>query len=149
MPLQVRITDNDVLLYEGQLQGPLEFGRQQQGELGPGSVAASSGVTRIVMASLDNKKVARRQLQATRSGANAVRLTNISTSVDVRIDQSSSLEAGGSGEAAGDGERCLGLAGKRRPDDIEHEAVADPAIHPHRQHGQAVGCLRQDDMAAL
>ncbi|MFM7833862.1 MAG: hypothetical protein ACKPJD_18870, partial [Planctomycetaceae bacterium] len=98
MPLQVRITDNDVLLYEGQLQGPLEFGRQQQGEQGPGSVAASSGVTRIVMASLDNKKVARRQLQATRSGANAVRLTNISTSVDVRIDQSSSLEAGGSGE---------------------------------------------------
>ncbi|MFM7867962.1 MAG: hypothetical protein ACKPHU_27415, partial [Planctomycetaceae bacterium] len=54
-----------------QLQGPLEFGRQPQGEQGPGSVAASSGVTRIVMASLDNKKVARRQLQATRSGANA------------------------------------------------------------------------------
>ncbi|MFN9234834.1 MAG: hypothetical protein ACK6D4_09355 [Planctomyces sp.] len=64
MPLLVRINDNDVLLYEGQLQGPLEFGRQQQGEQGPGSVSSAAGVTRIVMASLDNKKIARRQLQA-------------------------------------------------------------------------------------
>lgn len=98
MPLLVRINDNDVLLYEGQLQGPLEFGRQQQGEQGPGSVSSAAGVTRIVMASLDNKKVARRQLQAIRTGSSSVRLTNISTSVDVRVEQGVSLESGGTGE---------------------------------------------------
>ncbi|MFN9035308.1 MAG: hypothetical protein ACK5YO_03365, partial [Planctomyces sp.] len=91
MPLLVRINDNDVLLYEGQLQGPLEFGRQQQGEQGPGSVSSATGVTRILMASLDNKKVARRQLQAIRTDSSSVRLTNISTSVDVRVEQGVSL----------------------------------------------------------
>jgi hypothetical protein len=98
MPLQVRIHENDVLLYEGQLQGPLEFGRQQQGELGPGSVSSAAGVTRIVMATLDNKKIARRQLQAIRTGSSSVKLTNISTTVDMRIEQGVSLEAGDTGE---------------------------------------------------
>ena len=98
MPLQVKITDGDVLLFEGQLQGLLEFGRQQQGESGPGSVQQSAGTTRIVMAALDNKKVARRQLQTLRTAGNSVRLSNISTSVDLRIEQHGSLESGRTAE---------------------------------------------------
>lgn len=83
-PWRIQIYDRKRLIYTGEVEGPVELGRQGDGDEAVFTLREESGRTRLVIASRDEDSVSRRQalLEPTDVG---VLVTNLSAKVPVRL----------------------------------------------------------------
>lgn len=92
--MQLRIYHEQNLLYSGTLDGPVELGRQRTGESLPYAQIPYEGGTRLVIASLQEQAVSRRQLLIEPLDDSSVRLTNLSNALPIRIEGNIELQPG-------------------------------------------------------
>jgi adenylate cyclase len=92
--LQIRIYHEQNLLFSGDLDGPVELGRQRLDEAPPYAQIAGEGGTRLIIAPLQEQAVSRRQLLIEPLGDNEIRLTNLSRAMPVRIEGNNELPPG-------------------------------------------------------
>ena len=95
MTFQVQIIDNGTVIYSFDVDRPLELGRQQQGEPQPLSMVESDRIARLIVATLDDVSIGRRQLLVEPQANGAVRLTNLSDKVSLQIRGGAALEKSG------------------------------------------------------
>ncbi|HEY2252045.1 MAG TPA: adenylate/guanylate cyclase domain-containing protein, partial [Planctomycetaceae bacterium] len=78
-------------VFSGEFEGKLEIGRQQIGEPVPFELINGGPVPRLIVAPMDERTIARRQLLVTPNADNCVELTNLSTVSTVLLTGGGSL----------------------------------------------------------
>ena len=133
-PLQIKVYDNHRLMFSSELAGPVELGRQIQGETAPYSQTLQSGRWRVVIAKLDENTVSRRHAQVVLLSEGRVRLTNLSSTLPVYLPDGSELKAKTSCELPIPA--ILILGGKTiqveppEPEDIELQSLIEATMRP-------------------
>jgi adenylate cyclase len=84
-------------VFSGEFQGDLEIGRQQAGEPVPIQLVANGSVPRLIVAPMDARTIARRQLRIRPHDEVSVELTNLSTVSKVFLADGESLAPGAAG----------------------------------------------------
>jgi len=84
-------------VFSGEFQGELEIGRQQIDEPVPFQMVNGGTVPRLIVAPMDERTIARRQLRVTPYDENTVELMNLSTVATVLLTGGESLAPGGKG----------------------------------------------------
>ncbi len=84
-------------VFSGEFAGELEIGRQQAGEPMPFELVNGGPVPRLIVAHMDERTIARRQLLVTPATGNDVTLTNLSTVSTVLLTGGGSLAPGAKG----------------------------------------------------
>jgi len=90
-PLQIRIYEKQQLVYDGCVQGPVEIGRQAEGEYGPYALRQTSGHCRLIVARLDEDTVSRKHILLEPLPDGLARLTNQSVVLPVHLSDGSEL----------------------------------------------------------
>jgi adenylate cyclase len=90
-PLEITIYDEGKLAYRGNLDPISEFGRQNIDEEAPYKQHPREGMTRVVIARLDEVTIPRRLLKVERVGDTRAKVTNLSK-VALRIDSGPPLD---------------------------------------------------------
>jgi hypothetical protein len=75
---RLRVYSRGALVHTTTLSGPLELGRQRQGEAPPFAITDGELEPRLVIAALDETTISRRHLRLIPEGANEVRVANLS-----------------------------------------------------------------------
>jgi adenylate cyclase len=89
--LQLRFFENKELACTQELAGPVEMGRQREGEEGPYAAKREAGRWRIVIARRDEQAVPRQYVLAEPLAGGRVRLTNLSKNVSLRLPDGAEL----------------------------------------------------------
>ncbi len=90
-PLQLLVYENGEQVYSYEFTGPVELGRQSEGEQGPFRVKRGAGRTRIIIAPRDEQSISRRYVQIEPLASGEVRLTNLSSALPLRLPDGSDL----------------------------------------------------------
>jgi sigma-B regulation protein RsbU (phosphoserine phosphatase) len=90
-PWQILVYEHQDIVYEVECSGPVELGRQDEGEGAPFWGKAEGGRFRIVLARLDERSVARKHLSVEPLPDGRVRLTNQSRKVAVQVEDGAPL----------------------------------------------------------
>jgi sigma-B regulation protein RsbU (phosphoserine phosphatase) len=93
---RIRVYEDQRLVYTAECPGPVELGRQSEGEGRPYLGRAEAGYWRVVMARLDEQAVSRKHLWAEPLADGRIRLTNQSAKLPVRFPDGGELGPGGS-----------------------------------------------------
>lgn len=112
--LTLRLYEGDRLVFTGEAAVPVEFGRQIVGEQGTALKRLKGGVTRLVVAPVDDVNVSRRHALLEAVSGGKFRLTNASSTLSVKLADGSAVPPGGSAEISlpnrlGLGRRVVGL----------------------------------------
>ena len=94
-PLEVTIYEDGKVAYQANLDGAVEFGRQNVDEAAPYAQHDQSGTTRVVIARLDEVTIPRKLLRVDRVAADKIKLANPSR-VALRLDAGPPLDPGAS-----------------------------------------------------
>jgi adenylate cyclase len=89
---EIRVYENQSLVFSETLSGSAELGRQNKGEDGPYRTIPQSGLARIVLARLEEDAVSRRHVLIEPLDQGRFRLTNLSTRQAIRLADGSRLE---------------------------------------------------------
>ena len=84
-------------VFSGEFHGELEIGRQQIGEPMPFQLTVGGSVPRLIVAPMDARTIARRQLLVRPQDELSVELTNLSTVSKVLLTAGAALEPGATG----------------------------------------------------
>jgi|SRR5579872_3439825 len=95
--LFLQVFDGPREVFSGEFLGELEIGRQQAGEPMPFQLTGAGAVPRLIVAPMDERTVARRQVRVRPQDDFAVELTNLSTVSRVLLAGGAVLEPGGTG----------------------------------------------------
>ncbi len=120
---QLRIYDRHQLVGEHEVDGPIEVGRQSEGEEGPYALRRlETGASRLVIARLDENTVPRKHALLEPLGGGRARVISLSPRISVQLNEGGSLEPGGSREV---GLPLLLVAGRTtvRLEDVDEGAV--------------------------
>jgi hypothetical protein len=89
--LELKFFENKELACTRELAGPVEMGRQRDGEEGPYAAKQEAGRWRIVIARRDEQAVPRQYVLAEPLAGGRVRLTNLSKNVSLRLPDGAEL----------------------------------------------------------
>ena len=134
---QIRIYENQRPVHSETFDGPLEMGRQVQGEHGPFYRHSKGPLARLVIAPLEEHAISRRHVLLERQADGSMRVQNLSSTLPVGIENGPPLEPNGVRQA----QLPMVLAiGKKavRVQEIEAEPVklhglAQVTLPPHSQ----------------
>ena len=134
-PINVKVYDQSKLVYEAQVDGPAEFGRQNPGEAAPYSHRQADGVDRFIIARLDEAMISRKHLLL-KPGANGrVTLTN-QGKIPIRVHPDGSLGTGATSEVELPVTLTIGTRSLRFQAPVEEpsflNSLADAALAPGR-----------------
>src|SRR5215469_16480259 len=96
-PLEVTIYEDGKVAYQASIDGAVEFGRQNVDETAPYAQQNQSGITRVVIARLDEVTIPRKLLRVDRIAADRVKVGNPSR-VALRLDAGPPLDPGATRE---------------------------------------------------
>src|SRR5262249_42730852 len=82
---RIRVYEHQRLAYTGESPGPVELGRQSEGEGRPYLGTPEDGCWRVVLARLDEDAVSRKHVRAEPLPDGRVRLTNQSKKLPIRF----------------------------------------------------------------
>jgi sigma-B regulation protein RsbU (phosphoserine phosphatase) len=99
-PWQIRIYEQDQLVYRTESPGPVEMGREAPGEARPYHARLKAGHCRIVLAQFDDHAVSREHLLAEPLPDGRARLINKSKKLPIRFPDGSELGPAGSRDMA-------------------------------------------------
>lgn len=85
LPVMVRVFDRNRLVYSEDFQGPVQLGRQTEGEEPLRSLKLDNGTWRAVIAALDEDTVSRKHALVEPLPDGGVRLTNLSSRARIRL----------------------------------------------------------------
>ncbi len=98
---QLRIYERQRLVSESEMDGPVELGRQSEGEEGPYAIKRSeSGLWRVVIARLNENTVPRKHALAEPLPGGRARVTALSHRVAVQLQEGGPLDPGAAREVA-------------------------------------------------
>jgi adenylate cyclase len=98
---ELKVYDQEQLVYTEEFNGALELGRQGQGENGPYSHALlPSGIRRLIMARFAESSISRKHLLVEPLPGGHVRLTNLSSKVRLPLSEAQSIMPGATEEIA-------------------------------------------------
>jgi adenylate cyclase len=133
-PWQIRIYENQQLLYETDRPGPLELGRQDEGEDGPYAQRPAGGRCRLVIARREEQTISRRHALLEPGPDGKVRLTNLSTTLPIRLGGGGELRPGAAGELPLPLDLTLGRKTVRvqepEPDEAPLQSLSQDALPP-------------------
>jgi adenylate cyclase len=90
----LRIYENQQLLQSLDLAGPVELGRQEEGEEGPYAQRETNGRCRLVIARREEQSVSRKHALLEPAGPTDVQLTNLSTTLPIRLGDGREVKPG-------------------------------------------------------
>jgi sigma-B regulation protein RsbU (phosphoserine phosphatase) len=135
--MQVRVYEQQRLVYSAKCCGPVELGRQSEGEGKPYLRTEQAGHWRIVLAGIDESSVSRKHLFAEPLPDGRVRLTNQSKKLPVRLPDGSELRPSLSQEVAlpvslGIGHRVVHIepADEGDAESVRIETLAEAPLPP-------------------
>jgi adenylate cyclase len=99
-PWQVNIYENGQLLHSAQRSGPLELGRQDEGEPGPYTQRMLTGRYRLIIARREEQTISRRHVLLEECPDGRVRVTNLSTTQPVHLPGGGEVRPGAEAELA-------------------------------------------------
>lgn len=135
--MQIRIQQDQNLLFNATLDGPVEFGRQRAGEPLPYGRIPVEGGTRLVIASLREQAVSRQQLRIEPQSGGRVLVENLSSSMGVELEDGTEIPPRGSATVALPtslqvGRRMIRVEADPVPDGVQSLASATLAPSPSR-----------------
>jgi len=86
--LFLRVYEDRAVVHSGEFDGAVELGRQEVGEDGPYARRAEAGVTRLVLAPLEDQAVSRRHVRLEALTGGRVRVTNLSGKLPIGVEGS-------------------------------------------------------------
>jgi hypothetical protein len=92
--LELRVYENQELVYRASFTGPIELGRQNAGESGPYSHSRAESGWRFVIARLDEDTMSRRHAHLEPLGDGRVRITNLSSNRSIILHDGTKLTPG-------------------------------------------------------
>jgi adenylate cyclase len=95
---QLRVYDRQRLIHSADVNGPVELGRQSEGEEGPFAQRRDGTTSRVVIARLDEDAVSRKHLLVEPLTDGRVRLSNLSRKRPVRLSDGSEVAPGATAE---------------------------------------------------
>ncbi len=96
--LEIRIYEDQQLVYSGEADGPVELGRQSEGEEGPYVQRPVADGRRLVIARLDELSISRKHALVEPMSEGRIRLTNLSGILPIRLPDGSDMKTGASCE---------------------------------------------------
>jgi adenylate cyclase len=137
MPLAIRVYDQHELRYTAECPGAVDIGRDK-GDETPGQPAVKDGGTRFVIASADERNIARDQARIAPSAHDRVRLTNLSDKVPIGLADGESLPPGAWRDlplplAFTVGQKTIQVQKPFAERDPGLSALAEPSMPPTRQ----------------
>jgi len=99
-PLEIRVYENQQLVYAAELPGPVELGRQGAGEEAPYNRRTEAGRWRVVIAHADENAISRKHALLEPLPGGKVRFTNLSAKRSIRLADGTDLPPGTSCEVA-------------------------------------------------
>lgn len=97
IPWQMRVYDNERLVYQADLMGPAEVGRQQSKDEKQPSHLEVNGRLRVVIAPLEEVTISRRHLEVNPQPDGQFLITNRSTNQNIGLPRGEKLAAGATG----------------------------------------------------
>ncbi len=97
-PWTIRVFEQHRMVFSDEVAGPVELGRQSDGEEVPYTTRPSSGRHRAVIARLDEDSVSRQHALIEPCGDDRARVTNLSKKLAVRLTDGTDLQPGASAE---------------------------------------------------
>jgi adenylate cyclase len=91
---QIRVYENERLLHTSDQSGPLELGRQDEGEEGPYAQRQAGSRSRLVIARREEQTISRRQALLEPGQEGRVRLTNLSSTQPIRLADAKQVAPG-------------------------------------------------------
>jgi adenylate cyclase len=92
--LELRIYEDQRQVFTTECEGPLELGRQSEGEEGPYAQLPTAAGRRLVIARLDESSISRQHALLEPLEAGRVRLTNLSRKLSIRLPEGGELRSG-------------------------------------------------------
>jgi len=129
MTLELLVYHSQQLVFSTTLDGPLEIGRQQQGEPDPYCRLASTEAARLIIAGMTEASLSRRHVHLEPSDRGVVRVRNLSGAVAVRTGRGETIEPGSDGELTAPfvlwlGDRSLHVAPAIADSEQQYDVVA-------------------------
>src|SRR5436190_1244792 len=91
-PWQVRVYENQQPVYTTEITGPFELGRQADRNERAFAQKTEGGITRLIVARLEEQSVSRRHVRLEPLGPQRLRLTNLSTRQALRFHDGRELQ---------------------------------------------------------
>src|SRR5947209_12817312 len=98
--LEIRVYEARRLVHTAEFAGPVELGRQAEGEPGPYDQKSEAGRWRLVVARRDEEAISRKHALLEALAGGKVRVTNLSTKLPIRLADGTELPPGASCEGA-------------------------------------------------
>jgi adenylate cyclase len=139
MRWSVQVSEGARMVWEGELEGPLEIGRQDRGEPAPFSTLMREGRQRLIIARAEETDVGRRHTVLTALPDGRLRLVNNSNVQPIRLRDDRELAPGAAVELP----LPVVLALGRRTVSVQQPLSAAnllslPAVRPPQRHAQPV-----------
>jgi adenylate cyclase len=85
IPWQLRVYDRQALVHTEEVAGPLELGRQDEGETGPFSDRPAGSGRRLIIANREERSISRHHVLLEPLDPSRARVSNLSTSLSLRL----------------------------------------------------------------